>query len=211
MADQGQDTEIMLGAGKILGLFFGLVILCAIFFGAGYTVGKNAALTAQQAAAQPSTPGTIAAGETKPSPATIAQQTGRTPDCTTTDGCGQAAPADLTFYKAVEQKNPNAQLSAPEQAPEQQKAQPEVSKSASPAMETPAPGAYVVQVAAVSKQQDAEALLSALRKKQYPVFIATPGTDRLFHVQAGPFSDIKEAEYVKTRLVNDGYNPILKK
>jgi cell division protein FtsN len=33
----------------------------------------------------------------------------------------------------------------------------------------------------------------------------------LFHVQVGPFTDIKEAEGVRSKLVSDGYNPILKK
>jgi cell division protein FtsN len=30
-------------------------------------------------------------------------------------------------------------------------------------------------------------------------------------VQVGPFTDVKEAETMRARLVNDGYNPILKK
>lgn len=213
MADQGQDTEITLGAGKILVLFFGLVILCGIFFGAGYTIGKNAA-TAQQAAVGENAPGVVTTGGgAKPSPASnSAQATSKPQDCATGAGCTQPTSADLSFYKAVEQKDPNAQLTTTAQEePADPKPAPEVSKSAPQNLTAPAAGGYVVQVAAVSKQQDAEALVGALRKKQYPVFIATPGTDRLFHVQAGPFSDVKEAESVRTRLVNDGYNPILKR
>jgi hypothetical protein len=30
-------------------------------------------------------------------------------------------------------------------------------------------------------------------------------------VQVGPFGDIKDAEAMRSRLINDGYNPILKK
>ena len=71
---------------------------------------------------------------------------------------------------------------------------------------------YFVQVAAVSKQDDAEALVDALKKKQYPAFVANnSATDRLFRVQVSPFADSKEAEGMRSRLVNDGYNPILKK
>jgi cell division septation protein DedD len=66
-------------------------------------------------------------------------------------------------------------------------------------------------VAAVSKQQDAEALADALRKKQYPVFIVKPPTDSLFHVQIGPFDDAKYADTIRNRLIKDGYNPIVKK
>jgi cell division septation protein DedD len=77
---------------------------------------------------------------------------------------------------------------------------------------TPATGGYFVQVAAVSKQDDADALVDALKKKQYPAFVASgTGTDKLFRVQLGPFADVKDAETQRTRLISDGYNPILKK
>ena len=38
-----------------------------------------------------------------------------------------------------------------------------------------------------------------------------PSPDKLFHVQVGPFADIKDAESARAKLVSDGYNPILKK
>ena len=84
-----------------------------------------------------------------------------------------------------------------------------------PAPEAAAPAplgaGYMVQVAAVTKQEDAEALVSALRRKQYPVFSTSVPGDRLFHVQVGPFSDIRQADAMKAKLVGDGYNPIVKK
>lgn len=69
---------------------------------------------------------------------------------------------------------------------------------------------YFVQVAAVSKPDDAQALVDALKKKEYAAFVAN-STDKLFRVQIGPFADIKEAEATRGRLINDGYSPILKK
>ena len=75
----------------------------------------------------------------------------------------------------------------------------------------PSAAGYFGQVAAVSKQEDADALVDALKKKQYPAFVAAPTPDKLFRVQVGPFSDIKEAESMRTRLMGDGYSPILKK
>jgi len=93
-----------------------------------------------------------------------------------------------------------AQPASPEQTPPQQGAAP------------PQPGTgYFVQVAAVSKQEDAEALVEALKGHQYEAFIATQASDKLFHVQVGPFGDIKDAEAVRAKLVSDGYSPILKK
>jgi DedD protein len=83
--------------------------------------------------------------------------------------------------------------------------------AAKPAPEM-ANNAFVVQVAAVTRREDAEALQSALRKKDYPVFILNnvPG-DKLFHVQVGPYSNLKDAEAMKSRLGRDGYNPIVKR
>jgi cell division septation protein DedD len=76
----------------------------------------------------------------------------------------------------------------------------------------PSANAYYVQVAAVSKQEDAEALVEALKKKQYPAFTATNSSaDKLFHVQVGPYNDVKDAEVMRAKLISDGYNPILKK
>jgi cell division septation protein DedD len=69
-----------------------------------------------------------------------------------------------------------------------------------------------VQVAAVSRQEDAESLVEALKKKQYPAFTANnPTADKFYHVQVGPYTDIKEAEAMRARLIGDGYNPIVKK
>jgi len=59
--------------------------------------------------------------------------------------------------------------------------------------------------------EDADALVKALRKKHYPVFVPSDAPDKLFHVQVGPFTDPKEAEAMKARLEADGYKPIVKK
>src|SRR6185369_16178784 len=45
MSDQQQDTELTLGVGKLLGLFFLLVVLCAVFFSLGYSLGKGSQKT----------------------------------------------------------------------------------------------------------------------------------------------------------------------
>ena len=87
------------------------------------------------------------------------------------------------------------------------------SKSTTPAASpAPASGGYFVQVAAVSREEDAESLVEALKKKQYPAFTANnPSADKFHHVQVGPYADLKDAEAMRARLIADGYNPILKK
>jgi len=206
--DPEQDTEITLGTAKLLGLFFGMVIICAVFFALGYTLGRrtDAGITALNTAAplQTSSNGLKPGGSASPQPA-----------------------PQMTFYKAVEQKDANPQLTpassnansanpaaAGSPAASSSGTQTQASQTGNP----PDPMAalptvdYFVQVAAVSKQEDAESLVDALKKKQYPAFVASNSTtDKLFRVQVGPFTDIKDAEAMRTRLVNDGYNPIVKK
>ena len=69
---------------------------------------------------------------------------------------------------------------------------------------------YLVQIAAVRNQDDAKLLSDALHKQQYPVIVTQPG-DKLFHVQVGPYADIKEAEAMRARLISAGYNAFLKR
>jgi cell division septation protein DedD len=126
----------------------------------------------------------------------------------------------MTFYKAVEQKDASPQLTPASAdagfrtatASDAAKAQSEQTASAADPVAAPPTTGYFVQVAAVTKSDDAEALVDALKKRQYPAFVATNSAlDKLSRVQVGPFADIKAAEAMRTRLISDGYNPILKK
>ena len=190
-----QDTEITLGLGKLTGLFFALVALCAVFLGLGYSLGKNSVKTAVATTTDAPPPASLAP---KPSGSASRQPTPAT----------EAKP-DLTFYKAVGQKEPDSKLASPDEEPAATRAN---SKAATPELSRSSGSGYVVQVAAVSKQEDAQALADALKKKSYAVLISTnPPNDKLYHVQVGPFGDLTEAETMRNRLVSDGYNPILKK
>ena len=75
------------------------------------------------------------------------------------------------------------------------------------------PGTIVVQIAAVTREDDAVALAGALRKKDYNVIVVkNPAVnDKFYHVQVGPFTNMKDADAMKARLVAEGYNPIVKK
>ena len=68
----------------------------------------------------------------------------------------------------------------------------------------------MVQVAAVSHQEDADLLVTALRTKGYAVAARQNPADQLIHIQVGPFTNRKDAEAMRQRLLNDGYNAILK-
>lgn len=182
-----EDTEITLGTGKMLALFFALVVLCATFFGMGYSLGRSSTKSSAELLPSPSTSST-----TRVSP--ISNRTS-TPAPVQPDA--QPKPADQQPTSA----DANSGTAAPASAADQ---------PAAGAVPQPT-ASYFVQVAAVSKQEDAQALVESLKGRQYDAFIADSSPDKLFHVQVGPFSDVKAAEDMRTRLVNDGYNPILKK
>jgi cell division septation protein DedD len=65
-------------------------------------------------------------------------------------------------------------------------------------------------VAAVSHQEDANVLMSALQKHGYNVTVRQEPQDKLLHVQVGPFANKKDAEAMRQRLLADGYNAIVK-
>ena len=188
-----QDTEITLGTGKMLALFFGLVALCGLFFGLGFSLGRGSIrplLQPEQAQAATSGP-TLRPSAMK-------------------SGGSQAQPSEgMTFYKAVEQKDSTA---AAETAKDAAKDSDNAKVAPPDPMTAAATSGYFVQVAAVSKQDDAQALVDALKKKQYAAFTSNASAlDKLFHVQVGPFGDLKDAEATRSKLITDGYNPILKK
>jgi cell division septation protein DedD len=77
-----------------------------------------------------------------------------------------------------------------------------------PASSSPA-ASFMVQIAAVSNQEDADVLTVALRKRGYTVTEQREPIDNLIHVRIGPFGSPAEASSWKNRLLNDGYNAIV--
>jgi cell division septation protein DedD len=71
------------------------------------------------------------------------------------------------------------------------------------------PVALMVQIAAVIHAEDAEVLVSALRKRGYAVTAQRKPEDGLIHVSIGPFSSRDEANRWKSKLLNDGYNAMV--
>ncbi|MBI2683046.1 MAG: SPOR domain-containing protein [Acidobacteriales bacterium] len=184
MSAHDYDTEFTLSTGKLLAIFFGMVVICGIFFSLGFAVGRNSSPAASAAVIDSAQVNPVSGnGTAKPTAA------GKTAEPSAADTAG-----DMKVSQAP------AGGAQPESAP------------ASDGAKTVEPGAgYMVQVAAVSKQEDADALVNSLRKKQYPVFIFNNPTSKLFHVQVGPFANQKDAEAMKSKLSADGYNAILKK
>ena len=201
-SDQTRDTEITLSTGKLLGIFFALAIVCGVFFTMGYLLGKSTSAGGRTE---------IVASVPSGSAAVKPNAGNKTPETTTqtcppgSPNCASSASSSSDTSSAGKTADQQTSAQSSSKAADQSAAQP-----AGADVKNGANSSFMVQVAAVSKQEDAEILVTALRKKQYPVFIANSAGDPLFHVQVGPFSERKDAEAMRTRLSGDGYNAIVK-
>jgi DedD protein len=196
-----EDRELTLGTGTILGIFFGLVLLCGLVFGLGYRMGTRKPVPVLQGAVDGSSGPAANFGGFKPAA-----------------GSPVGSAADVPAPRVVEAATPSAARAAGSAAAPVVRQDPanEVRPAAtSPVVAnqvaTPASGQeFVVQIAAVSHEEDAGLLVNALRAKGYPVSAHTEPQDKFFHIQVGPFTNRKDAEAAKQRLVGDGYQPIVK-
>jgi len=64
----------------------------------------------------------------------------------------------------------------------------------------------MVQIMALSNNQDAEAMVSALKRHGYNVAISHDPQDSLLHLEVGPFASRKDAEAMRQHLLQEGYN-----
>jgi len=201
-----QDTEITLGTGRMLTIFFALVLVCALFFSLGFSLGKK---TSQAV-------GNSLLNAASGTPAVVVRPSA------VKNNSSQTQSGDFSFYKAVGEKTTDAALTPQgnNAAASTTQASPKANGDAGSSMATTPSasaassysGTYYVQVAAVSRQEDADSLVEALKKKQYPALAANNASvDKFYHVQVGPYGDLKEAEAMRARLIGDGYNPIVKK
>ena len=195
-----QDTEITLGTGRMLAIFFAFVLVCAFFFAIGFSLGRRTSIAG----------GGNLLSAPMGAPATIVRPSAAKNDAPKpTPQSG-----DFSFYKAVGEKNADSALTPPDAKASPATATAETPPKPATDAATPAPSSavYYVQVAAVNRQEDAESLVEALKKKQYPAFSANNSSaDKFYHIQVGPYANLKDAEAMRARLISDGYNPIVKK
>lgn len=258
------DADLTLGIGSLLSIFFGVVLVCGIFFGFGYSMGRRnahpvvvpATTSPQTATSAPPLPENALSGaplkpqqpdsgaafpsdDTNPAPNTNAPNTNpdTNPDESKSQPSAQAtAPSPA---KHAPKDNSAAQDSAPpapskttrvvepaapattslNAVPATHRAPPPAKPHAgvmaplaqAPSDDTILPGhPIIVQIAAVSRQEDAEILAGALRKRGFNPSVRPGSGDKFFHVQVGPFTDKSQAETIKQHLLADGYNAIMK-
>lgn len=208
-----RDAELTLGNGTLLLLFFGLVLVCGLCFGLGYSVGHRSALTGaanQQPTADAATNLSTGGGAGKPSATT--QAAVQQPAQSSTPPSDEAQAANAATAPAAVPAPANLVAAQPASPPQVRPALPAVQTS-SPAASSARPQQQAstqltVQIAAVSHQEDADVLVGALRKRGYEVNARREG-DGLIHVRIGPFKTRDEAGRWRMKLLNDGYNAIV--
>jgi DedD protein len=212
-----RDREISLGAATILGIFFVLALICAVFFGFGYTLGRRS--NQSQTAPIPTEPAaTLSSNTSKPSPGSAATLPSSSSKYASDGPATPGADDQTRTAQQLPIPPPGAHTVALDSTPTAPTPKPAATpilalKPAPPPIPTVAPstpGAALVQIAAVSHQEDADSLFTALKRRGYAVVIRHEPQDKLLHVQLGPFATKKDAETMRQRLLSDGYNAIVK-
>jgi cell division septation protein DedD len=202
--------ELVLENRHLLLIFFAIVALSGVFFALGYIVGRNTlspSVSTALAEAESTGP------EAKPSPMPPAAYYLRaTPPAAAPvpEDAGVLAP-ELQFDRTLGGQAPDARLESPEGSnvsPVWPSLAPDANQ---PVATVPAPPGILVQVSALTRQQDAETLVQLLREKNLPVMVTTAATDTLYHVVIGPYQSDADAQQVKRLLEEDGFQPIIKR
>jgi cell division septation protein DedD len=182
--ERGRDRELTLGPMTVAGLFFGLLLLCGLCFGLGYSMGRggghDSPVVGQSSGAGAVSP--AASSVSKPKAAPPIAQSQYAAEGLPTSGASSAGGAAYA------------------QAPGSTSA-----NSANSAQTAPA---LMVQIATLSHQEDADVLVGALRKRGFEATVSS-GDDGQLHVRIGPFNSLSEANAMREKLTNDGYNAVV--
>jgi cell division septation protein DedD len=217
--------DFVLESRHLVGLFMLLVVIFGVVFTLGYLLGRSQ----YDAKLRPSA--VTSAEDDSPPVVPVAKSKGKSGS---DDAEPQQVGPDWDFFHSAEPKTaedhlqPPMKISAAKQPPAAPKpsvtpaAPSKSAKSASsptPTSSVDAPlipkGKIMLQVAAVTSQGDALALAQALQQKKLPAFVippsSTPGADKFYRVQVGPYPDNKSAMVARNDLEAKGFKSIVKR
>jgi cell division septation protein DedD len=198
----GNHTELTLGLGTLLGLGAGLLLLCIVCFALGYAAGHRSSSNQNAAVVIPGSSSAFSTAKPGIKPGAVRQAANpRSPDSdaqTTTEAASDSASDPSSTADGNPQVRPALQSSASAQS------QPIHVQPATSQVQ-----GWMVQIAAVSRSEDADVLVIALRKRGYTVTERRELGDNLIHVQTGPFPSRNDANTMRQKLLGDGYNAIV--
>jgi cell division septation protein DedD len=163
------EVELVLGNGQLLGVFFIVVILLALFFGMGYIMGRNSG--------PPTTVDVATVHKTDVKPLVVDSPVPNQEPPAEPHATKESAPAPAVEKSAV---------------PEKQQKTTEIPKPEPQAKIAPldeAPTGVFLQIAAIPKQE-AELEVEVLRKKNFnAILMEVPDKPGSFRVLVGPIAD----------------------
>lgn len=206
---------MVLESRHLVGLFLLMVVISGVVFTLGYVLGRSQYYSQVRVAAASPEPARPEPTAQPVKPSNSASPAGRSPQ----DSAASAQPpADWDFFKAAEPKKteefkPQPKSSAPAKAAPPAKASTPAAAVKKSLLTAPlvAHGAIVLQVAALTREDDALALAEALQQKKFPAFVLTPGADHYYRVQVGPYTDAQSAAIARRGLEHEGFKSILKR
>jgi DedD protein len=209
-AGKRRDTELTLSSTTLLGIFFGLVLLCGMCFGVGYSMGRRGA-QGPSVALQPE----ANAQTTSPADGSHPKPSASTAGATQSASADSSAGTDAAPVSALGAQAPDGAQGGLPSSQSSAQVRPALPLTANPgqtsavASVVPGAGTLMVQVAAVSNAEDADVLAGALRKRGYAATAHRDAGDGMIHVRIGPFTTRDDANKWRMKLLNDGYNAIV--
>jgi septal ring-binding cell division protein DamX len=203
---------MVLESRHLIGIFLLMVVISGVVFTLGYVLGRSQDYTQVRAAS-----GTKAPAPSEPAPAkTVGPSAASQPNAP----AGLPAPSDWDLYRAPEPKKadelqkpvkPVAVRSKPT-APAQPSSPPVTIKAKKTQMNGPLVprGALLLQVAAMTREDDALALAESLQRKKFPAFVQTPGADHYYRVQVGPYANARAVVIARRGLEHEGFKAIVR-
>lgn len=207
---RGGPGDRVLESRHLVGLFLGVVLLCAVFFTLGYFMGRTQYTGAVIAAtttktSTPFQPAAKAVGKLIPEAKPSAEPSWPDPEPT--------KPAE----KYVETHAPAKPVAVPSAVPavvpsKNSKSSKTATPKEPPRFQPPAnaKNSIVLQVAATKQQRDALEMADVLQKKKFTSFVTSSSADNFYHVQVGPYADVASAEKARHALEQLGFKPIIK-
>jgi len=210
---------------SLLGAFFAVVLLCAVFFALGFFLGYRQGHAGNELATEQVPPSSDVPQAVNPppssspppveSPAAQSQEpaAATTESDQSTEASGSTAPSGSSSRPtgAPAAKVSEETLSPPKAAAPKTAA---TRGSAAPAVAQHVPAGVLVQLAALSNQQDAVNMVNVLKSRGYPALILTPAQakadDALFRVAVGPYKTRAEADKARTLLAAGGFKPFIR-
>jgi DedD protein len=206
----------ILESRHLIGLFLGVVILCAVFFSLGYVMGKSQYSGSVHAAFEPHSVPAVPAVPAVEKEKVVRRES------------PSPAAGDWDFYadkshNQIEPPAPDEKSISPAPVHPRRENTPFIvplddrkpTRASSLSVRSVSPktsnGAVIFQVAAVTRQGDALAMADALQRKKFPSFVLAPSNDNFYRVQVGPYPDQRSADAARSALDRAGFKTIIRR